>query len=234
MPQAAEPLPAGIGGSGGCDVAARPGIDGRHLGFDGATANSIDATSDRDFALEFVNVLSLLAMHLSRWAEEMILFSSQEYSFLGLPEAYSTGSSAMPQKKNPDLLELVRGKSGRVLGNATALMVAMKGLPLAYNKDLQETQEPLFDSSDTLLQMLPLVTGWMKAVEFQYRAHAAGRAIRIHECVGGRDVPGEARRPFAGSRTSGLARQCRFVSSENCELARLVAGRIASAQPGFR
>jgi argininosuccinate lyase len=136
------------------------------LEFDGASANSIDATSDRDFALEFVNALSLLALHLSRWAEEMILFSSQEYSFLGLPEAYSTGSSAMPQKKNPDLLELVRGKSGRVLGNATALMVAVKGLPLAYNKDLQETQEPLFGSSDTLLQMLPLVTGWMKAVEF--------------------------------------------------------------------
>ena len=96
----------------------------------------------------------------------MILFSSQEYGFLSLPEAYSTGSSAMPQKKNPDLLELVRGKSGRVLGNATALMVAVKGLPLAYNKDLQETQEPLFGASDTLLQMLPLVTGWMKAVEF--------------------------------------------------------------------
>src|SRR6202162_4868069 len=108
-----------------------------NLGFDGATANSIDATSDRDFVLEFVNTLSLLAMHLSRWAEEMILFSSQEYSFLVLPEAYSTGSSAMPQKKNPDLLELVRGKSGRVLGNATALMVAVKGLPLAHNKEWQ-------------------------------------------------------------------------------------------------
>jgi argininosuccinate lyase len=106
-------------------------------------------------------------MHLSRWAEEMILFSSQEYSFVVLPEAYSTGSSAMPQKKNPDLLELVRGKSGRILGNATALMVAVKGLPLAYNKDLQETQEPVFDASDTLLQMLPLVAGWMKAVEFK-------------------------------------------------------------------
>jgi argininosuccinate lyase len=137
-----------------------------NLGFDGPTANSIDATSDRDFALEFVNSLSLLALHLSRWAEEMILFSSQEYGFLGLPEAYSTGSSAMPQKKNPDLLELVRGKSGRVLGNATALMVTVKGLPLAYNKDLQETQEPVFAAADALLQMLPLATGFMKAVEF--------------------------------------------------------------------
>lgn len=138
------------------------------LGFDRPTGNSIDATSDRDFVLEFVNTLSLLALHLSRWAEEMILFSSQEFGFIRLPEAYSTGSSAMPQKKNPDLLELARGKAGRVIGNATALMVSVKGLPLAYNKDLQETQEPLFDATETVIALLPLVTGWMKAVEFDY------------------------------------------------------------------
>ncbi|MBS1853497.1 MAG: argininosuccinate lyase [Acidobacteria bacterium] len=138
------------------------------IGFTAPTANSIDATSDRDFALEFVNDLSLLALHLSRWAEEMILFSSQEYGFLQLPEAYSTGSSAMPQKKNADLIELTRGKAGRVLGHATSLLVTVKGLPLAYNKDLQETQEPLFQATETLLQLLPLVTGWMKSVEFQF------------------------------------------------------------------
>ena len=158
--------PLGSGAVAGATLPLDRSFMAGNLGFDAPTANSIDATSDRDFALEFVNVLSLLALHLSRWAEEMILFSSQEYGFVILPEAYSTGSSAMPQKKNPDLLELVRGKSGRILGNATALMIAIKGLPLAYNKDLQETQEPLFDSSDTMLQMLPLVTGWMKAVEF--------------------------------------------------------------------
>jgi argininosuccinate lyase len=138
------------------------------LGFDSPTANSIDATSDRDFVLEFVNTLSMLALHLSRWAEEMILFSSQEFGFIHLPEAYSTGSSAMPQKKNPDLLELARGKAGRVIGNATALMIAVKGLPLAYNKDLQETQEPLFEAAETVMALIPLVTGWMKAVEFDY------------------------------------------------------------------
>jgi len=138
------------------------------LGFDGPTANSIDATSDRDFVLEFVNILSLLTLHLSRWAEEMILFSSQEFGFIHLPEAYSTGSSAMPQKKNPDLLELARGKAGRVIGNATALMVSLKGLPLAYNKDLQETQEPLFEATETVIALVPLVTGWMKAVEFDH------------------------------------------------------------------
>jgi argininosuccinate lyase len=137
------------------------------LDFDAPTANSIDATSDRDFALEFANALSILAMHLSRWAEEMILFSSQEYGFIGLPEAYSTGSSAMPQKKNPDLLELVRGKSGRIMGFATSLLITMKGLPLAYNKDLQETQEPLFEASDAMLRLLPLVMGWMKEMTFE-------------------------------------------------------------------
>jgi argininosuccinate lyase len=158
--------PLGSGAVAGATLPLDRALMADSLEFDGPTANSIDATSDRDFALEFVNSLSLLALHLSRWAEEMILFSSQEYGFIALPEAYSTGSSAMPQKKNPDLLELVRSKSGRVLGNATALMVTVKGLPLAYNKDLQETQEPLFAATDTLLQMLPLVTGWMKAVEF--------------------------------------------------------------------
>ncbi|MCU1271169.1 MAG: argininosuccinate lyase [Acidobacteriaceae bacterium] len=138
------------------------------LGFDSQTANSIDATSDRDFVLEFVNALSLLALHLSRWAEEMLLFSSQEYSFLQLPEAYSTGSSAMPQKMNGDLLELTRAKAGRVIGDATALMITTKGLPLAYNKDLQETQEPLFHATETAVLLLPLVTGWMSAVEFNF------------------------------------------------------------------
>ena len=138
------------------------------LGFDAPTANSIDATSDRDFVLEFVNCLSLLAVHLSRWAEEMILFSTQEFGFIRLPEAYSTGSSAMPQKMNADLLELTRGKAACIIGNATALLVTVKGLPLAYNKDLQETQQPLFDAAGTMLSLLPLCAGWMKAVEFNH------------------------------------------------------------------
>ncbi|HXJ86181.1 MAG TPA: argininosuccinate lyase [Candidatus Binatia bacterium] len=158
--------PLGSGAVAGATLPLDRTLMAGKLGFEDPTANSIDATSDRDFAIEFVQTLSVLALHLSRWAEEMILFSSQEYGFVELPEPYSTGSSAMPQKKNPDLLELVRGKCGRVIGNATALMVALKGLPLAYNKDLQETQESLFDSADTMLQMLQLVTGWMKAVEF--------------------------------------------------------------------
>jgi argininosuccinate lyase len=160
--------PLGSGAVAGATLSLDRRAMATDLGFETTTSNSIDTTSDRDFVLEFVNTLSLLALHLSRWAEEMILFSTQEFGFLHLPEAYSTGSSAMPQKKNPDLLELARGKAGRVIGNATALMIAVKGLPLAYNKDLQETQEPLFDSAETMMALVPLVTGWMKAAEFDY------------------------------------------------------------------
>src|SRR5271166_3406014 len=202
------------------------------LGFDAPTANSIDATSDRDFVLEFVNILSLLALHLSRWAEEMILFSSQEFGFIHLPEAYSTGSSAMPQKKNPDLLELVRGKTGRVIGAATALMVAVKGLPLAYNKDLQETQEPLFDASDTLLQMLPLVTGWMKAVEFhKERMHQAAQSGFMNAWAAAtylvkRGVPMR----LAHERVGKAVQMC---IDRNCEIQDLTLEELRSFSPAF-
>ncbi len=158
--------PLGSGAIAGATLTLSRQVMAAELGFDSPTANSIDATSDRDFAIEFVAALSTLALHLSRWAEEMILFSTAAYGFVELPEAYSTGSSAMPQKKNPDLLELVRGKAARVMGCSTALQVLVKGLPLAYNKDLQETQEPVFDAADTILGMLPLVTGFMNTVEF--------------------------------------------------------------------
>jgi argininosuccinate lyase len=158
--------PLGSGAVAGATLTINRQAMAAELGFDAPTANSVDATSDRDFAIEFVDALSLIALHLSRWAEEMILFSTPAYGFVELPEAYSTGSSAMPQKKNPDLLELVRGKAARVMGCATTLHTLVKGLPLAYNKDMQETQEPLFDASDTVIGMLPLVTGFMNTVEF--------------------------------------------------------------------
>ncbi len=224
--------PLGSGAVAGATLPLDRALMADTLGFDGPTANSIDATSDRDFVLEFVNGLSLLAMHLSRWAEEMILFSSQEYSFLILPEAYSTGSSAMPQKKNPDLLELVRGKSGRVLGYATALMVAVKGLPLAYNKDLQETQEPLFAASDTLLQMLPLVTGWMRAVEFnRERMHQAAEAGFMNAWAGAtylvqRGVPSR----IAHERIGKAVQLC---LERGCELQNLPLDELKALSPAF-
>jgi argininosuccinate lyase len=138
------------------------------LEFDSPTANSMDATSDRDFAIEFVQALSFVALHLSRWAEEFILFATTEFGFVKLPEQYSTGSSAMPQKKNPDALELIRGKAGKVFAEATALFIGVKGLPLAYNKDLQETQQPVFSAAQQVSSMLRVATGFMLAVEFNY------------------------------------------------------------------
>jgi len=160
--------PLGSGAVAGTTLPLNRDAMAKALGFDGPTANSIDATSDRDFVIEFCNTLALLAAHLSGWAEEMILFSSQEFGFIRLPEAYSTGSSAMPQKRNPDLLELTRGKAARIIGDATALLIARKGLPLAYQKDLQETQEMLYSSADSVVSLLPLVTGWVRAADFLY------------------------------------------------------------------
>ncbi len=224
--------PLGSGAVAGATMPLDRGFMAETLGFDAPTANSIDATSDRDFAIEFVNVLSLLAMHLSRWAEEMILFSSTEYGFLELPEGYSTGSSAMPQKKNPDLLELVRGKSGRVLGHATGLMIAVKGLPLAYNKDLQETQEPLFDASDTLLQMLPLVTGFMKSVEFHTdRMKQAAQSGFMNAWAAAtylvqRGVPSR----LAHER---IGKAVQICLERNCELHDLTLDELRSLSPAF-
>jgi argininosuccinate lyase len=224
--------PLGSGAVAGATLPLDRALMAENLGFDGTTANSIDATSDRDFVIEFVNSLSVLALHLSRWAEEMILFSSQEYGFIGLPEAYSTGSSAMPQKKNPDLLELVRGKSGRVLGHATALMVSVKGLPLAYNKDLQETQEALFGAADTLLQMLPLVTGWMKSAEFHYepmqQAAQSGfmNAWAAATYLVSRGVPSR----MAHERVGKAVQLC---LERNCELHELPLEDLAKLSPAF-
>ena len=121
------------------------------LGFNGVISNSLDAVSDRDFAVEFTSAAALCMVHLSRWSEELVLWSSQEFSFIELPDAFSTGSSIMPQKKNPDIPELVRGKTGRVIGDLVTLLTLLKGLPLAYNKDMQEDKEALFDAADTLL-----------------------------------------------------------------------------------
>jgi argininosuccinate lyase len=160
--------PLGSGAVAGAPLKLDRNATSRQLNFDRPTANSMDATSDRDFALEFANAVSMLGIHLSRWAEELILFATQEYGFIRLPEAYSTGSSAMPQKQNPDSLELIRGKSARLIGCQMTLLTAMKGLPLAYNKDMQETQEPLLDTAWTSYQCLQIANGFMRSVTFNY------------------------------------------------------------------
>jgi argininosuccinate lyase len=202
------------------------------LGFEAPTANSIDATSDRDFALELVNVLSLLALHLSRWAEEMILFASQEFGFVRLPESYSTGSSAMPQKKNPDLLELVRGQSARVIGDATTLLVAVKGLPLAYNKDLQETQEPLFNAADIVLSALPLVTGWMTAVEFNFDRMQQAAASGFMNAWAAATYLVQRGVPFRLAHQQ-IGRAVQICLDKGCELQDLSLAELRQANPAI-
>src|SRR4051812_39759292 len=137
----------------------------RELGFEALSENSLDAVSDRDFAIEFCAAASLVMMHLSRFAEELVLWASPRYGFVRLPERYCTGSSIMPQKKNPDVPELVRGKSGRVFGSLVALLVLMKGQPLAYNKDNQEDKEPLFDAAATVRNSLSVFAGLVAGLE---------------------------------------------------------------------
>jgi argininosuccinate lyase len=134
----------------------------QQLGFRGVTQNSMDAVSDRDFVVEFLSAAAIAGMHLSRLAEDLILWSSAEFGFVRIGDAYTTGSSLMPQKKNPDICELVRGKTGRLYGNLIAVLTMMKGLPLTYNRDMQEDKEPLFDSADTLLASLRVMADMLR------------------------------------------------------------------------
>jgi len=157
--------PLGSGAVAGATLALDRSIAAKELGFAGPTGNSIDATSDRDFILEYLQALTFVGLHLSRFAEEITLFATAEFGFITLPEAFSTGSSAMPQKKNPDLTELIRAKVGRIHGAAEAVTLQLKGLPLAYNKDMQETQEPAF-AVEFVPQMLGLVARFTTALEF--------------------------------------------------------------------
>ena len=144
------------------------------LGFAGVTQNSLDGVSDRDFALELMSALSILMMHLSRFCEELILWSSHEFSFVEMDDAYSTGSSIMPQKKNPDVAELIRGKTGRVYGDLMSLLTTMKGIPLAYNKDMQEDKEPVFDAIDTVKLCLPVFTDMLSTMKVKTEAMLQG------------------------------------------------------------
>jgi argininosuccinate lyase len=167
--------PLGSGAVAGATLALDRTIASEALGFDAPTPNSMDATSDRDFALEFTQMLSMLGMHISRFAEELTLYSTAEFGFVDLPEQFSTGSSAMPQKKNPDLTELIRAKCGRLTGAVVTLTTILKGLPLAYNKDLQEGQEVVFDAADTIAGILSVLPGFTRALKFRFdiMGHAA-------------------------------------------------------------
>ena len=160
--------PLGSGAIAGATLTLDRTIASKALQFTAPTQNSMDATSDRDFMLDFAHSASTLGLHISRFAEELTLYATAEFGFVDLPEAYSTGSSAMPQKKNPDLTELARGKSARLLGASTALSTLIKGLPLAYNKDLQEGQEQIFDIADTLAGLLSVLPGFTRKLTFKH------------------------------------------------------------------
>ena len=159
--------PLGAGALAGTTYPLDREYTARLLRFEGPTLNSIDSVADRDYLIEFLSALSTIMMHLSRFSEEIIIWNSNEYQFVELDDAYSTGSSIMPQKKNPDIAELVRGKTGRVYGALIALLTTMKGLPLAYNKDMQEDKEMAFDAMDTAADCITLFTGMIQTMKFR-------------------------------------------------------------------
>jgi len=199
----------------------------RELGFAGIEENSIDAVSDRDALIEFVSACSIAMMHLSRLAEELVLWSTTEFGFVEISDAYSTGSSIMPQKKNPDMAELVRGRTGRVYGDLMALLTMMKGLPLAYNRDMQEDKEPVFDAADTLQSSLAVMTGMLASAHFRSdrMAHAASggfsTATEVADYLVRKGLPFRSAHEVAGT----IVAHCVTVG---CELADLDVATLAS------
>ena len=209
--------PLGAGALAGSSLGLDPELVASALGFDSALGNSIDAVSDRDWVAEFLFVGAMLGVHLSRIGEEVILMASREFAWVQLDDAWSTGSSIMPQKKNPDIAELARGKSGRLIGNLTGLLATLKGLPFGYNRDLQEDKEPVFDTVEQLLVLLPAMTGMIKTLKFNTelmtRSAPAGFALAtdIAEWLVREGVPFRNAHEIAGA--------CVQVAEErDCEL----------------
>src|SRR5688572_16179527 len=158
-------LPLGSGALAGSTMVLDRALIAKDLHFASVSQNSMDAVSDRDFAVELLAALSLVAIHLSRLSEDVILWATSEFKFISISDAFTTGSSLMPQKKNPDVAELTRGKSGRVIGNLVALLTTLKGLPMTYNRDMQEDKEPVFDSVDTIKAALAVFTAMLGGIE---------------------------------------------------------------------
>ncbi len=197
--------PLGSGALSGSALPLDPEAVAAELGFARAAANSIDAVSDRDFVAEFLFVTALIGVHLSRLGEEVCLWTSREFGFAALHDSWSTGSSIMPQKKNPDIAELARGKSGRLIGDLTGFLATLKGLPFAYNRDLQEDKEPVFDAVDTLLVVIPAVTGMVATLTFNTERMAASApdghalATEIADWLVARSVPFRVAHEVAGA-----------------------------------
>jgi argininosuccinate lyase len=208
--------PLGAGALAGSSLPLDPIASAAELGFATAAANSIDAVSDRDFVAEFLFVAALLAVHLSRIGEEVCLWATTEFAWIGLDDAFSTGSSIMPQKKNPDIAELARGKAGRLIGHVAGLLATLKGLPLAYDRDLQEDKEPVFDAVEQSLLVLPALTGLVSTMTVHADRMAAAApegyalATDVAEWLVRRRVPFREAHEVAGA----LVRRCEELGIE--------------------
>ncbi|MEZ5092526.1 argininosuccinate lyase [Nocardioides sp.] len=229
----ASESPYGAGALAGSSLGLDPELVARELGFDGSAANSIDGTAARDFVAELTFVAAMVGVDVSRLAEELVLWSTREFGFVRLHDSWSTGSSIMPQKKNPDIAELARGKSGRLVGNLTAVLTTLKGLPLAYNRDLQEDKEPAFDSVDTLEVVLPALAGMVSTLEFDTArmADLAPQGFSLATDVADwlvRDgVPFRVAHELAGA----CVRRCEELG---CELDELPDEELAAISPALR
>jgi argininosuccinate lyase len=229
--------PYGSGALAGSSLGLDPEAVARELGFTGSSANSIDGTSSRDFVAELAFVLAMIGIDVSRQAEEIVLWATREFGFVTLDDGYSTGSSIMPQKKNPDVSELARGKSGRLVGNLTGLLTTLKGLPLAYNRDLQEDKEPVLDSVDTLEVLLPAFTGQVATLVFDTERMAAlapagySLATDVAEWLVREGVPFRTAHELAGA----CVRRCEELGVELDELTDEQLDRIdPRLTPGVR
>jgi argininosuccinate lyase len=223
--------PLGSGAVAGATLALDRTIAAQELGFAAPTTNSIDATSDRDFILEYLHALTFVGLHLSRFAEEITLFATAEFGFVILPEAFSTGSSAMPQKKNPDLTELIRAKVGRIHGAAQAVTLQLKGLPLAYNKDMQETQEPAF-AAEFVAPMLSLVARFTAAIQFNRGRMAEAAQIGYLNAMAAATYLVHKGIPFRTAHEK-IGNAVRFAIQEGVELRDLTINELRAFGPEF-
>ncbi len=225
--------PLGSGALAGSGLQPNPESSADTLGFDGVLANSIDAVSDRDFAAEALFIMAMLGVHLSRIGEEFTIWSTTEFKWVVIDDAYSTGSSIMPQKKNPDIAELARGKSGRLIGNLTALLATLKGLPFAYNRDLQEDKEPIFDSVETLLVLLPALTGMVKTAKFNSAIISSGAHSGFALATEIADYLAKKSVPFAQAHEA--AGECvRLCESAGIELHELSNDQLEAIHPELK
>jgi len=202
------------------------------LGFEGPTLNSMDSVSDRDYCIEFLAALATVMMHLSRFCEEVIIWNSNEYGFVEMDDAYSTGSSIMPQKKNPDIAELVRGKTGRVYGALISMLTTMKGIPLAYNKDMQEDKEMTFDAIDTVKDCILLFTGMVDTMRFNKKNMEESAKLGFTNATDAADYLVKKGMPFRDAH-SVIGRLVLFCIEKNCAIDDLTLEELQSISEVF-